>query len=362
MGLLKQRLSSHNCFDNATPPVWSLLMSSVVQITVQRSGASYTATIVRTDDVAFADRHLWDDVARDGKHGGNQTAPVIVDLCEYFASPSDGVPRSPRGGQQGEWKQTYRWNAVGRGLEQQGMLDAQGKEKFTPSGVVTISAAHQAALQDVMGKASLIFDLDVASIHEIAEAVKAKCSEEYELSQHQADGLAKALKAKQCFIEQSENKAKRTAAAKLEHMANAERALILVGDVDFVDEPIAAFVRLRTPIPHLSGLSTEESDENRPTRFLFFLLGPPGTMLHHEFKEMGRACALAFQNDNFSEATKRTETRASLLGNLKGFAETAEIVSMDAKPVDEDEGGTSALIGLFYPKGWCQNPSPRRAS
>merc|ERR1719270_157260 len=59
---------------------------------------------------------------------------------------------------------------------------------------------------------------------------------------------------------------------------DAEASNILVGEVDFLEEPISAFVRLSGPLP--LGDLTEVSLE---TRFLFILLGPSGAVQsYHE--------------------------------------------------------------------------------
>lgn len=49
----------------------------------------------------------------------------------------------------------------------------------------------------------------------------------------------------------------------------AEASNILVGEVDFLDRPLSAFVRLRKAV-----FFADLTEVPVPTRFLFFLLGP----------------------------------------------------------------------------------------
>ena len=64
--------------------------------------------------------------------------------------------------------------------------------------------------------------------------------------------------------------------------AGAEASNVLVGQVDFLNQPIIAFVRLRHS--HiLEGLT----EVPIPTRFLFILLGPVGQ--EDSYHEIGRS-------------------------------------------------------------------------
>lgn len=51
--------------------------------------------------------------------------------------------------------------------------------------------------------------------------------------------------------------------------AGAEASNILVGEVDFLNKPLSAFIRLKT-----STLFGDLTEVPVPTRFLFILLGP----------------------------------------------------------------------------------------
>ena len=64
--------------------------------------------------------------------------------------------------------------------------------------------------------------------------------------------------------------------------ANAEASNVLVGEVDFLERPITAFVRLASSAV-LGGLT----EVPIPTRFLFIMLGP--SLVHGRYHEIGRA-------------------------------------------------------------------------
>uniref|UniRef100_A0A663EE16 Anion exchange protein n=1 Tax=Aquila chrysaetos chrysaetos TaxID=223781 RepID=A0A663EE16_AQUCH len=64
----------------------------------------------------------------------------------------------------------------------------------------------------------------------------------------------------------------------------AEASNVLVGELDFLHQPIVAFVRL-SPAVLLSGMT----EVPIPTRFLFVLLGPEGKA--HQYHEIGRSMA-----------------------------------------------------------------------
>ena len=63
---------------------------------------------------------------------------------------------------------------------------------------------------------------------------------------------------------------------------NAEASNILVGEVDFLEKPITAFVRLAN-----SSVIGDLTEVPIPTRFLFIMLGP--CLAPKRYHEIGRA-------------------------------------------------------------------------
>ena len=70
----------------------------------------------------------------------------------------------------------------------------------------------------------------------------------------------------------------------------AEASNILVGELDFLKTPVTAFVRLENA--HVLGDLTEVPV---PTRFIFIMLGPPGTP--GRYHEVGRAIATLMSDE-----------------------------------------------------------------
>ncbi len=69
----------------------------------------------------------------------------------------------------------------------------------------------------------------------------------------------------------------------------SEAANILIGQVDFLDEPVMAFARLSK-----ASILADLTEVAIPTRFLFLILGPPQSSSIWEYEEMGRAMAALF--------------------------------------------------------------------
>lgn len=70
----------------------------------------------------------------------------------------------------------------------------------------------------------------------------------------------------------------------------AQASNILVGEVEFLERPVTAFVRLAAAVP-LGDLT----EVPVPTRFLFILLGPQGNMVRYH--EIGRAIAILMSDE-----------------------------------------------------------------
>uniref|UniRef100_A0A663EXW9 Anion exchange protein n=1 Tax=Aquila chrysaetos chrysaetos TaxID=223781 RepID=A0A663EXW9_AQUCH len=79
--------------------------------------------------------------------------------------------------------------------------------------------------------------------------------------------------------------------------SGAEASNVLVGEVDFLERPIIAFVRL-SPAVLLSGLT----EVPVPTRFLFLLLGPAGKA--PQYHEIGRSIATLMTDDEKRKVPK----------------------------------------------------------
>uniref|UniRef100_A0A665WCK0 Anion exchange protein n=1 Tax=Echeneis naucrates TaxID=173247 RepID=A0A665WCK0_ECHNA len=94
---------------------------------------------------------------------------------------------------------------------------------------------------------------------------------------------------------------------------DAEASNVLVGEVDFLDAPFVAFVRLQQAV--MLGALTEVPV---PTRwFLFILLGPKGKA--KSYHEIGRAIATLMSDEVFHDIAYKAKDRQDLLAGIEEF-------------------------------------------
>uniref|UniRef100_A0A8C5Q7S5 Anion exchange protein n=1 Tax=Leptobrachium leishanense TaxID=445787 RepID=A0A8C5Q7S5_9ANUR len=99
----------------------------------------------------------------------------------------------------------------------------------------------------------------------------------------------------------------------------AEASNVLVGEVDFLDRPIIAFVRL-SPAVLLSGLT----EVPIPTRFLFLLLGPTGKAA--QYHEIGRSIATLMTDEIFHDVAYKAKDRNDLLAGIDEFLDQVTVL------------------------------------
>ncbi|GAA6109893.1 electrogenic sodium bicarbonate cotransporter 4 isoform X1 [Tachysurus ichikawai] len=100
---------------------------------------------------------------------------------------------------------------------------------------------------------------------------------------------------------------------------DAEASNVLVGEVDFLDKPFVAFVRLAQATT-LGGLT----EVPVPTRFLFVLLGPPGK--GKSYNEIGRAIATLMVDDLFSDVAYKARDREDLIAGIDEFLDEVTVL------------------------------------
>ncbi|XP_019353511.1 sodium bicarbonate cotransporter 3 isoform X1 [Alligator mississippiensis] len=99
----------------------------------------------------------------------------------------------------------------------------------------------------------------------------------------------------------------------------AEASNVLVGEVDFLERPIIAFVRL-APAVLLSGLT----EVPVATRFLFLLLGPAGK--GPQYHEIGRSIATLMTDDVFHDVAYKAKDRNDLLSGIDEFLDQVTVL------------------------------------
>ncbi|KAM5280258.1 sodium bicarbonate cotransporter 3 isoform 14-T14 [Ctenodactylus gundi] len=99
----------------------------------------------------------------------------------------------------------------------------------------------------------------------------------------------------------------------------AEASNVLVGEVDFLERPIIAFVRL-APAVLLTGLT----EVPVPTRFLFLLLGPAGKA--SQYHEIGRSIATLMTDEIFHDVAYKAKDRNDLLSGIDEFLDQVTVL------------------------------------
>ncbi|XP_042565232.1 electrogenic sodium bicarbonate cotransporter 4 isoform X3 [Clupea harengus] len=100
---------------------------------------------------------------------------------------------------------------------------------------------------------------------------------------------------------------------------DAEASNVMIGEVDFLDKPFVAFVRLAQATT-LGGLT----EVPVPTRFLFILLGPTGKA--KSYNEIGRAIATLMVDDIFSDVAYKARDRDDLIAGIDEFLDEVIVI------------------------------------
>ncbi|XP_055538034.1 anion exchange protein 2 isoform X2 [Wyeomyia smithii] len=99
----------------------------------------------------------------------------------------------------------------------------------------------------------------------------------------------------------------------------AEATTVLVGAVEFLEQPTIAFVRLAEGIqmPSITEVPI-------PVRFLFILLGPQNAEL--DYHEVGRSIATLMSNEHFHDIAYKADDRKDLLSAINEFLDDSIVL------------------------------------
>ncbi|XP_076649182.1 anion exchange protein Ae2 isoform X6 [Halictus rubicundus] len=101
--------------------------------------------------------------------------------------------------------------------------------------------------------------------------------------------------------------------------AGAEATVVLVGAVDFLDQPTIAFVRLAKGV-----IMSSITEVNIPVRFMFTLLGPRNGDL--DYHEIGRSIATLMANTSFHKIAYKANERRELLSAINEFLDDSIVL------------------------------------
>ncbi|XP_014236719.1 electroneutral sodium bicarbonate exchanger 1 isoform X8 [Trichogramma pretiosum] len=99
----------------------------------------------------------------------------------------------------------------------------------------------------------------------------------------------------------------------------AEASNILVGEVEFLDKSISAFIRLSQ-----ANIMGDLTEVPVPTRFIFILLGPMGGIA--SFHEIGRAMATLMSDEVFHEVAYKAKNKTHLLSGIDEFLDAVTVL------------------------------------
>ncbi|NXL40404.1 S4A8 protein, partial [Glaucidium brasilianum] len=100
--------------------------------------------------------------------------------------------------------------------------------------------------------------------------------------------------------------------------AGTEVSNVLIGELDFLQQPIMAFVRLTPAV--LSSMT----EVPIPTRFLFGLLGPEGK--GHQYHEIGRSTAALMTDEVFHNVAYKAQNRDDLVAGVNKFLDQVTVL------------------------------------
>ncbi|XP_061439407.1 electrogenic sodium bicarbonate cotransporter 1 isoform X3 [Rhineura floridana] len=254
-------------------------------------------------------------------------------------------------GQEMEWKETARWIKFEEKVE-------EGGERWSKPHVATLSLHSLFELRTCIEKGSILLDMEASSLPQVVEMVVDNQIETGLLKQDMKDKVTYTLlrkhrhQTKKSNLRSLADIGKTVSSASRmftnpdngspamthrnltscslndisdkpdkEQLKNkfmkklprdAEASNVLVGEVDFLEAPFIAFVRLQQAV--MLGALTEVPV---PTRFLFILLGPKGKA--KSYHEIGRAIATLMSDEVFHDIAYKAKDRQDLIAGIDEF-------------------------------------------
>ncbi|RVE67757.1 hypothetical protein OJAV_G00084970 [Oryzias javanicus] len=245
-------------------------------------------------------------------------------------------------GQEMEWKETARWIKFEEKVE-------KGGERWSKPHVATLSLHSLFELRTCIEKGTIMLDLEASTLPQVVEMITDNQIEIGQLKPELKDKVMYTLLRKHRHQTKKSNLRSLADIGKTVSSANspttahrnlassslndisdkpekdqlrnkfmkklprdAEASNVLVGEVDFLDAPFVAFVRLQQAV--MLGALTEVPV---PTRFLFILLGPKGKA--KSYHEIGRAIATLMSDEVFHDIAYKAKDRQDLLAGIDEF-------------------------------------------
>ncbi|KAM4808467.1 electrogenic sodium bicarbonate cotransporter 1 isoform 2-T2 [Rhinophrynus dorsalis] len=285
-----------------------------------------------------------------------------ADRIRFMLGEEDDSPAPPQlfteldellsvDGQEMEWKETARWIKFEEKVE-------QGGERWSKPHVATLSLHSLFELRTCIEKGTILLDLEANSLPQVVEKILDNQIETGLLKPDLKDKVTYTLLRKHRHQTKKSNlrsladigKTVSSASRMFTNPDNgsptmthrdmtssslndisdkpdkdqlknkfmkklprdAEASNVLVGEVDFLDNPFIAFVRLQQAV--MFGSLTEVPV---PTRFLFILLGPKGKA--KSYHEIGRSIATLMSDEVFHDIAYKAKDRQDLIAGIDEF-------------------------------------------
>uniref|UniRef100_A0A4W6FHE6 Anion exchange protein n=1 Tax=Lates calcarifer TaxID=8187 RepID=A0A4W6FHE6_LATCA len=311
-------------------------------ISIQQSEGSETTT--STHDTPSQRVQFILGTEEDAEHVAHELFTELDEICV-------------KDGKDAEWKETARWLKFEEDVE-------DGGERWSKPYVATLSLHSLFELRSCIINGSVLLDMHADCIEEIADMVL-----DHQEASHELDDSVR-VKVREALLKRHhhQNEKKKNLipivrsitegtrkqsephltggfhTASTEQAKNgagqdgtqvdlskvdlhfmkkipegAEASNVLVGELDFLERPIVAFVRL-SPAVLLTGLT----EVPIPTRFLFILLGPDGKA--QQYHEIGRSMATIMTDEIFHDVAYKAKDRSDLLAGIDEFLDQVTVL------------------------------------
>uniref|UniRef100_A0A452GQ38 Anion exchange protein n=1 Tax=Gopherus agassizii TaxID=38772 RepID=A0A452GQ38_9SAUR len=247
------------------------------------------------------------------EEGKEASCPVLfIQLNELFSTP-DGLL----------WKQTARWIKFEEKVE-------DGGERWSKPHITALSLHSLFELRTCIKKGTVLL-----LVAEASNALMLLFCVQEKVIATQIDAPAlrpevrkKLMSVLLCTPQHHTTKSQLRRVAELGALKNqfqkkipaeAEVSNILVGEVDFLEKPFIAFIRLQEAVG--LGALTEVAF---PSRFLFILLGPRAKV--KAYHEIGRAVATVLTDELFQRVACQAQDREDLIAGIDEFLDELTVL------------------------------------
>uniref|UniRef100_A0A8C1A1Q1 Solute carrier family 4 member 2a n=1 Tax=Cyprinus carpio carpio TaxID=630221 RepID=A0A8C1A1Q1_CYPCA len=226
--------------------------------------------------------------------------------------------------QEMHWKETARWIKFEEDVEEE-------TERWGKPHVASLSFRSLLELRKTISHGAVLLDLDQKTLPGIAHQVVEQMIISDQIRAQDRANVLRALLLKHrlvsplriskklLFFGLHKTKSKHELKLLEKIPEDAEATVVLVGSVDFLDQPTMAFVRLQEAVLLESVLEVPI-----PVRFLFVLLGPPNANI--DYHQIGRSISTLMSDKHFHEAAYLADERQDLLTAINSFLDCSIVL------------------------------------